>query len=507
MGGPLSAWTKREPLEQRPLGWNRTKKSRCNILLHSGQRLRHACTCTGMPSVDYEAVVGTPTHPCPLYATPCFRRVSRTVKLIDPRRMNGGTCWSGSSVQPSMNSTTSSYQTSLTNDGPIGQVPVPDLDSTFHPVQVYCARLFPPPHHSFSFSFLVLSLFCHDSKAMMLNRQLLFLLALGCVLGIFLLTYSRLDSTLGGICAGEGGCLSLGELKEKLSPASPASPASTPSPEESEAGWGRPVSTDRQRPGLAGQTDEEACKDFPDTSNILLVMKTGASEAYSKIPTQSVTMLRCLPDYLIFSDMEQTVAGQHIMDSLDTVLPKAKDDNRDFDLYRRQRDCPVDQETCNKGQDSAKQGWALDKYKNIHMAEKTFALRPAYQWYLFVDADTYVFWPNMVRWLKRIDHTKKHYLGSAAMLGGFPFAHGGSGYLMSSALMRGMFEGKENVANKWDQEAPKTCCGDYLLARAVDNSTKLRVKNVVSYAYPHVRSTVLGIPMRNMERQTNGWTY
>jgi hypothetical protein len=339
----------------------------------------------------------------------------------------------------------------------------------------------------------------------MLNRQLLFLLALGCVLGIFLLTYSRLDSTLGGICAGEGGCLNLGDLKEKLSP---ALPATTPSPEEeSDAGWGRPVSTDRQRPGLAGQTDEEACKDFPDTSNILLVMKTGASEAYSKIPTQAVTMLRCLPDYLIFSDMEQTVAGQHIMDSLDTVLPKAKDDNRDFDLYRRQRDCPVDQETCNKGQDSAKQGWALDKYKNIHMAEKTFALRPAYQWYLFVDADTYVFWPNMVRWLQRMDHTKKHYLGSAAMLGGFPFAHGGSGYLMSSALMRSMFEDKENVANEWDQEAPKTCCGDYLLARAVDNSTELRVKNMVSYAYFHVRSAVSGSQIATQSvRLTHGLT-
>ncbi|KAK0389952.1 hypothetical protein NLU13_3525 [Sarocladium strictum] len=309
----------------------------------------------------------------------------------------------------------------------------------------------------------------------MLNRRLLLVLALASLVTVLLLTYARLDARFGGFCAGEGGCLKVSsDLKDKNSPTSP--PAATQTPEGE---WGRPVATDgEQRPKFVNQADKVACKDFPDTSNILLVMKTGASEAYSKIPTQAVTMLRCLPDYLVFSDMEQTVAGQHILDSLDTVLPEAQDGNHDFDLYRRQRDCPVDQETCNKGEDAAKEGWALDKYKNIHMAEKSYASRPDYDWYLFVDADSYVFWSNMVTWLKDIDSKKKHYLGSAAMLGGFPFAHGGSGYLMSSGLMKAMFGGKEGVANEWDQEAPKTCCGDFLLARAVQNYTAVRVKNV-----------------------------
>ena len=45
------------------------------------------------------------------------------------------------------------------------------------------------------------------------------------------------------------------------------------------------------------------CANFPDTEGILLVMKTGATEAFDRIPTHLLTTLRCLPDFLIFSDM------------------------------------------------------------------------------------------------------------------------------------------------------------------------------------------------------------
>lgn len=308
----------------------------------------------------------------------------------------------------------------------------------------------------------------------MFGRKFCFISLLGCVIGGLLLAYSRLDGTFKGLCSDGEPCVSFKGLREKLSSSQSPAPRPVEDPDPI------PTPSVDDSPASTHETGEDACKDFPDTSNILLVMKTGASEAYSKIPTQAVTMLRCLPDYLIFSDMEQTVAGQYIRDSLDTVLPEAQENNADFDLYRRQRNCPVDQETCNKGEDSARQGWALDKYKNIHMAEKTYRLRPGYDWYLYVDADTYVFWPSLVQWLKKLDPNHKHYLGSAAQLAGFPFAHGGSGYLISKALMMQMFDDTEGVANEWDDEAKGTCCGDYLLARALHNATDIKVQNMVS---------------------------
>lgn len=304
----------------------------------------------------------------------------------------------------------------------------------------------------------------------------------------------------GEICADGSYCHSLtanfkpapslqSEAEQSLTSSDDWIPESTPTPtsagqQEEEVEEQESEPTPEPEPEQGSKNDDPSCQGFPDTSNILLVMKTGASEAYSKIPTQLLTNLRCLNDFLIFSDMEQEVAGFMIQDSLDTVLPEAMSGNKDFDLYNRQKTCSVDQETCNKnsGADTASQGWALDKYKNIHMAEKTYAQRPDYDWYIFVDADTYVLWGTLVEWLKQLNPEDKLYVGSVALLGGFPFAHGGSGYLVSRGMMRDFLEGKEGVANKWDVAVKSTCCGDYMFSYALKNETGVDVKNVVS---PH----------------------
>lgn len=209
-------------------------------------------------------------------------------------------------------------------------------------------------------------------------------------------------------------------------------------------------------------------------------MKTGASESSNKIPTQLMTNLKCLSDFLIFSDLEQEIAGYKIHDSLDEVLRDVQDNTSDFDIYRRQQQCAVDIESCNKYADAASEGWTLDKYKNVHIAEKTWKLRPNYDWYLYVDADSYVSWPTLVQWLKHLDPTTKYYLGSEALLGDFPFAHGGSGYLVSNAAMKSFFDGKTGVANQWDQRAMSECCGDFVFAMAMKNETDIYVTNTVS---------------------------
>lgn len=51
------------------------------------------------------------------------------------------------------------------------------------------------------------------------------------------------------------------------------------------------------------------CDGFPNTDGILLVMKTGATEAYSKMPTQLLTAMSCLPDFLLYSDLVCSNAG------------------------------------------------------------------------------------------------------------------------------------------------------------------------------------------------------
>ncbi|KAI1656263.1 glycosyltransferase family 31 protein [Daldinia decipiens] len=224
---------------------------------------------------------------------------------------------------------------------------------------------------------------------------------------------------------------------------------------------------------------EPSCKYFPNTSDILVVVKTGATESYSKIPTQLITILRCLPDFLIFSDMEQNIAGYHVRDSLDSVLDQAKQRNYDFDLYHRQKACAIDQQSCNLNSERNLkfEAWRLDKYKNIHIAEKTYHLRPNYDWYLFIDADTYVLWHNLVQWLRRLgDPSKKQYIGSIALLDGFAFAHGGSGYFLSQATMGDLARGHPGIANQYDTKARVSCCGDYVLSLALNETLGIGVK-------------------------------
>lgn len=258
-----------------------------------------------------------------------------------------------------------------------------------------------------------------------------------------------------------------------------------PDPHKSQQAPQQP-NCDDGRPG-AGNTNalqpvvDPVCEGFPDTSKVLLVMKTGASEAFARVPTQMMTMLKCLPDYLVFSDMDQNIAGQKIHDSLATVLFEAQDGNSDFDLYRRQKWCLVDQENCNKLGDPAKEGWNLDKYKNVHIAEKSYAMRPDYDWYLFVDADTYVLWDNLMQWLKQLDPTKKLYLGSVTLIHNFSFGHGGSGYIVSKAAMEDFVGKNQNVANEYDVKAKSECCGDYIFALALKDKTKVGVQQMVRF--------------------------
>lgn len=171
------------------------------------------------------------------------------------------------------------------------------------------------------------------------------------------------------------------------------------------------------------------------------------------------------------------MAGYTILDSLDTVLPEVKLKNKDFDLYFRQLKCPTDQGSCNKDH-AGEEAWGLDKYDNVHMA-KTYAMRPGYDWYLFVDADTYVVWPTLMPWLDMLDPSDAHYIGSVAYMGSFPFGHGGSGYLVSQAAMSKLFKGRTGVANRWDERATHECCGDYVFSLALKTETSIAVGNAV----------------------------
>lgn len=170
-------------------------------------------------------------------------------------------------------------------------------------------------------------------------------------------------------------------------------------------------------------------------------------------------------------------------DALDEVADSIKSRDPVFDLYKAQNECVVSQRACNDANEKRDTAWNLDKYKFIHMLEKTWRMRPNMDWYVFAEADSYVFWGNMVAWLRtQVDKKEKLYLGSLNLLNDVPFAHGGSGYILSGVVLKEMVENNPGLAAEYDERALNECCGDLLMSIAVAEKTGTKIKQ----AYPMI---------------------
>lgn len=88
-----------------------------------------------------------------------------------------------------------------------------------------------------------------------------------------------------------------------------------------------------------------------------------------------------------------------------------------------------------------------------------------------MEADTYVSWPNLLKWLTTLDSDKKLYYGNAVRIWEYPkelyFGHGGSGFLLSRAVVKEFAIGHRGLAKRWDKRVHKMWFGDYVLAAAL----------------------------------------
>lgn len=216
----------------------------------------------------------------------------------------------------------------------------------------------------------------------------------------------------------------------------------------------------------------DVCRASLGLDRVVITVKTGATEALLKVPTQLRTSLRCAPHVYVFSDMAQKLGTVQIYDALDTIPAAVKDGNHDFEIYRKQQELQNPEkivETLHNfpypGNPDDLAAWVLDKYKNNHIVEKTWAHKPDMDWYFHIDADTYVFLPSLALWLRSLDPLKESQIGSVALISDKRFAHGGSGILLSNAATRSFVVTHNGTAAKWDHEIKNNCCGDYVLSQ------------------------------------------
>ncbi|RAL10950.1 uncharacterized protein BO97DRAFT_478820 [Aspergillus homomorphus CBS 101889] len=211
----------------------------------------------------------------------------------------------------------------------------------------------------------------------------------------------------------------------------------------------------------------------PIYNDVLVILKTGITEARDKVPPHLTTTLRCIPNYMIYSDyaepLSPTVFSQDILGPYISSATKAT--NPDFSLYNRVRlaghsgltpaDLVADVNTPIGKPNNP--GWKLDKWKFLPMVDGALAARPEAKWFVFMEADTYLLWANLAAWLARFDPRKPWYLGNQMQIVDALFAHGGSGFVLSRPAMEMARDLRAQSEDGWETAVDAHWAGDCLL--------------------------------------------
>ncbi|KAK9234746.1 hypothetical protein V1525DRAFT_412093 [Lipomyces kononenkoae] len=204
----------------------------------------------------------------------------------------------------------------------------------------------------------------------------------------------------------------------------------------------------------------------PGTEDVFLMVKTGATVLWQRFPIHIATTLPQLPHFAVYSDAPDVVAGIPVIDILADTKPETKESDQ-FETWRQQQALIAEHANIEISQAGITGGWQLDKYKNIPMVAHGYKTYPTAKWYIFMDADTYILWPNMMRWLSTLNPDDMLYMGSVTYLGGVtPFVHGGSGVVMSGALIRKTFGQEPELAGQYESYSKHHCCGDHIISHA-----------------------------------------
>ncbi|KAE8160805.1 hypothetical protein BDV40DRAFT_203686 [Aspergillus tamarii] len=186
------------------------------------------------------------------------------------------------------------------------------------------------------------------------------------------------------------------------------------------------------------------CPPLPGMEDVLVVLKTGVTEALDKVPVHFQTTLRCVPNYVIFSDFEEVINGIKVHDAFENMDPDVKRTVPDFSIYNRlvqlgraglETGDFADEANSAIGKPN-NPGWKLDKWKFLPMVQETLRHKSDAKWYVFMEADTYYSWGTLLEWLSHFDASKPWYIGTETQIADVIFAHGGSGFAISNPAMQ-----------------------------------------------------------------------
>lgn len=223
------------------------------------------------------------------------------------------------------------------------------------------------------------------------------------------------------------------------------------------------------------------CRGLPGANETLIIFRTSSTELEDRFAIHLNTSIRCMPNYLIFSDHEEHFHQERILDALADVDPEISQYNPDFELYRRLRHSgraaldtaelagPPDRFANLRGKQDIP-GWKLDKWKFLPMVNRTLFKRPNMKWYVFIESDSFLMWSMLLQYLEKLDPAKPVYAGSQTYISNVLFAHGGSGFIVSQPALRMVVD--HYTANKAAIESftDEHWAGDCVLGKAFTDS-------------------------------------
>ncbi|KAI0972993.1 hypothetical protein F4678DRAFT_34593 [Xylaria arbuscula] len=222
------------------------------------------------------------------------------------------------------------------------------------------------------------------------------------------------------------------------------------------------------------------CASLGGLEDVFVIVRTGSNEVEKKLPPLINTTLPCFKHYGIWSDMEEEFAGLQITDALDEIDSGLLEQHPDFAYYRFLRELGkelsasdevaswVDAPNTGAGRDTP--AWRLDKWKFLPAARKAYRQNSASKWYIFVEADTYIFWDSLLTWLSSIDASRPWYIGRQMNLGSEVFAYGGAGIIISNSAIEMLIERHTADYEVYNNLTIVHWAGDFILSKVMSDA-------------------------------------
>ncbi|KAI4706525.1 hypothetical protein J4E89_008592 [Alternaria sp. Ai002NY15] len=234
------------------------------------------------------------------------------------------------------------------------------------------------------------------------------------------------------------------------------------------------------------------CPQSKLADDVLVVLRTGATESLEKVPVHLRTTLRCVPHYVIHSDLEEEIDGHVVHDVLEGVSEETKKTNDDFKLYHqlqehgrrgvKQQEVLTSLSGSSQGDylRTDNDGWQLDKWKFLPMIDQALEEKPDAKWYFFMEADTYVNWNNLLEFLSNFDDSKSYYIGKHLFINEVEFAYGGAGFALSAPAARKVSAQRSPRISEYEDFTKTHWVGDCALGKVLED-----VNIPLHRAFPH----------------------